>query len=338
MSEPATMIQPEPTYVTHAEDSARRWDDAPPLTMEGMFFPLGFPLRVRTNSEEVLRLCAAKWGMFTQRTDDRPIEAEIHVIECDSDECPPIPRWHFMGNTLLMAADSQNIGAVDYPWGKTRMVVTSAALKHPHYFDQTFLETVPACQMCTRFATPIHAGCVGLEGRGVLLCGESGAGKTTLAYGCALAGWQFVADDTSYILHSERDRRVVGNYHSVRFRTSAVKLFPELAGAEQTPRMSGKPTIELPTASLDMCTTEGTYVDYVVFINRWQSDSVDLVHYSKDAARRYMREVLCFGEPETKDIRNAAIERLLSAEVLELRYKHLDSGIQRLERLVREGR
>lgn len=336
MSEPATMIQPESTFVTHTENSERRWDEAPPLTMEGMFFPLGFPLCVRSNSEEVLRQCAAKWGMFTQRTNDHPIEVEIYVIECDSDECPPPPIRHFMGNTFLMAANSQNICTVDYPWGKTRMIVTSAALKHPRYFDQTFLETAPACQMCTRFATNIHAGCVALDGHGVLLCGESGAGKTTLSYGCALAGWQFVADDSCYILHRERDRRVVGNCHSVRFRASAAQLFSELAGAELTPRMSGKPTIELPTASLDIRTTEGTYVDYVVFINRWQSDSVDLVPYSKDAARQYMRQVL-FGEPETKDIRFAAVERLLSAEVLELRYKHLDSGIRRLENLVREG-
>jgi hypothetical protein len=305
--------------------------------MEGMFFPLGFPLRVRTNSDEVLRQCAAKWGMFTQRTDDRPIEADVHVIESDSSECPPIPKWYFMGNTLLMAADTQNIGTVDFPWGKTRMVITSAVLKHPHYFDQTFLETVPACQLCTRFATPIHAGCVALDGRGVLLCGDSGAGKTSLAYGCARAGWRFVADDTSFILHSESDRRVVGNCHNVRFRASAVELFPELAGAEPTPRVSGKPTFELPTASLDMHTAEGTYIDFVVYINRWQTDSVDLIPYSKDAARRYMRQVL-FGEPETKVIRHAAIERLLSAEVLELRYKSLESGVRRLEKLVREGR
>ena len=336
MSAPAT-IREEPECLTYLESSEHRQDEAPPLTMEGMFFPMGFPLRVRTNSEEVLRLCAAKWGMFTQRTDDRPIEADIHVIESDSSECPPMPKWYFTGNTLLIAADSQNVGTVDFPWGKTRMVISSAVLKHPRYFDQTFLETVPACQLCTRFATPIHAGCIALDGRGVLLCGDSGAGKTSLAYACALAGWQFVADDTSYVLHSESERRVIGNCHNLRFRASAAELFPELTGADLTPQVSGKPTVELPTASLDMRTTEGTYVDFVVFVNRWQSDSVDLIPYSKDSARRYMRQVL-FGEPETRVIRHAAIERLLSAEVLELRYKHLDSGVQRLEQMVRERR
>jgi hypothetical protein len=320
------------------EECDRHPDDAPPLTLEGMFFPLGFPLRVRTNSDEVLRQCAAKWGMFTRRTQDRPIEADIHVVETDSHRCPPATECHFMGNVLVMVADAQNVCSVEFPWGKTRMVVSTAALQHPHYFNQTFLEAAPACQLCTRFTTPIHAACVVLDGRGVLLCGDSGAGKTSLSYACARAGWQFVADDTSFLLHRETTRRVIGNYHQVRFRPSAAELFPEIAGAEITPRMFGKPSVELPTAPMEhVRTAEDAHIDFVVYLNRQYPASADLIPYSRDAARRYMRKVL-FGAPDTKIIRHAAIERLLKAEVLELRYQSLDLAVRRLEQLVREGR
>ncbi|HEX4005805.1 MAG TPA: aldolase [Acidobacteriaceae bacterium] len=311
-------------------------DDAPPLTLDGMFFPLGFPLRVRTNSAEVLRQCAAKWGVFAARTHGQPIEADIHVIESDSLECPPATKCHFMGNVLVMVADTHNVCTVDFPWGKSRMVVSSAALRHPHYFGQTFLEVAPACQLCTRFATPIHAACVSLHGRGVLLCGDSGAGKSSLSYACARAGWQFVADDTSYLLHSESTRRVIGNCHQVRFRPSAAELFPEIAGAEMTPRMSGKPSVELRTASLDGIRTAGdAHADFVVFLNRRHPGPPDLVPYSRESARRYMRSVL-FGTPETRIVRHAAIERLLTADVLELRYQSLDRAVSRLEQMVRE--
>jgi hypothetical protein len=332
MSVQATMISEQPPAL---ED--RFQDDAPPLTMEETFFPLGFPLLVRTNSSEVLRQCARKWGMFARRTHDQPMEADIHVIETDSLECPPATKCHFMGNVLVMVADSHNVCTVDFPWGKTRMVITTAALHHPHYFNQTFLEATPACQLSTRFVTAIHAACVVLDGRGVLLCGDSGAGKTSLSYACARAGWQFVADDTSFLLHSETTRRVIGNYHQVRFRPSAAELFPEIAGAEITPRMFGKPSVELPTAPMQhMRTAEGAHVDFVVFLNRQHPGVAELVPYSKDAARHYMRKVL-FGTPETKTIRHAAIDRLLTAEVLELRYQSLDMAVQRLEQLVREG-
>lgn len=333
MSVCATMILPE---LSREQESNRHPDDAPPLTMEGRFFPLGFPMRVRTNSAEILRQCAKKWGVFEARSDAEPVEVEIHVIETDSVECPPATKCHFMGNMLVMVADTRNFCCAEFPWGKTRMVISNA-LRYPHYFSQTFLEAAGATQICTRFATPIHSACVVLDGRGVLLCGDSGAGKTSLSYACARAGWQFVADDTTYLLHGESTRRVIGNCHQVRFRPSAAELFPEIAEAEITPRIFGKPSVELPTASMEFLQrANGAHIDFVVYLDRRHPASVDLVPYSKEAARGYMRQVL-FGTPETKIIRYAAIDRLLTAAVLELRYQSLDLAVRRLEQLVREG-
>lgn len=335
MSAQATLIPPEPRT---AQETCRHPDEAPLLTMEETFFPLGFPLRIRTNSEEVLRQSARKWGMFRRRSHDKPIEADIHVIETDWLDCPPEVKCYFMGNVLVMVADTRNVCTVDFPWGRTRMVISSAVLRHPHYFSQVFLEAAPACQLCTRFATPIHAACVALDGRGVMLCGDSGAGKTSLSYACARAGWQFIADDTSYLLHTECNRRVIGNCHQVRFRPSAAELFPEIADAEITPRMFGKPSVELPTAPMDhVRATESAHVDFVVYLNRRHPGSADLVPYSRDLARQYMRSVL-FGTAETRIVRHAAIDRLLAAEVLELRYQSLDQAVRRLEQRVREGR
>src|SRR5450432_2141778 len=157
--------------------------------METMLFPLGFPMRVRTNSEEVLRQCRMKWGVFQQEVEMEPIEVHIHVVESESQECPPAPVYRIMENMLLVTADADNVCAAQFPRGKIRMIVSSAAVAHPAYFRQTFLETAAAGQIWSRLTTPLHAACVAIDGRGVLLCGDSGAGKTTLSYACARAGW-----------------------------------------------------------------------------------------------------------------------------------------------------
>lgn len=313
------------------------YNDAPPLTLETMLYPLGFPMRVRTNSEEVLQQCGVKWGVFEQEFDNEPMETHIHVVETQSRECPPVPTVRLMENMLLMSADADNVCIAQFPRGKTRMVVSSAAVAHPTYFSQTFLEAAAACQIWTRFTTPIHAACVAIEGRGVLLCGDSGAGKTSLSYACARAGWQFISDDTSLLLNNETGRLVRGDWHQVRFRPSAVELFPEIAGAEITPRVIGKPSIELPTAIWpEIEVAKCAQIDFIVFLNRRQPTMADLVPYHRDVARYYMRQHL-FGASQTKHVQYAAIERLLKAEVLELRYQSLDWAIARLERLVREG-
>lgn len=314
------------------------YNDAPALTTEMMLFPLGFPMRIRTNSEEALHVCRRKWSAFEQVFDTDPMETHIHVVETESRECPPAPVFRVIENSLLVTADADNVCVAQFPRGKTRMVVSSAAIAHPTYFSQTFLEAAPAAQIWTRLATPIHAACVAIGGRGVLLCGDSGAGKTSLSYACARAGWQFISDDSSYLLHNESGRQVLGDYHQVRFRPSAAELFPEISGAEMTPRMFGKPSIEMPTSTWPTIeATRCAEVDFIVFLNRRQPNVEDLVPYRRDVARYYMRQNL-FGASETKLEQCAGIERLLTAEVLELRYQSLDWAVGRLERLVRERR
>jgi hypothetical protein len=50
-----------------------------------------------------------------------------------------------------------------------------------------------------RGVVPLHAAALGRRGRGVLLAGPSGAGKTTLAVALAEAGWALASDDVAPI-------------------------------------------------------------------------------------------------------------------------------------------
>jgi hypothetical protein len=102
--------------------------------------------------------------------------------------------------------------------------------------------------------------------------------------------------------------------------------------------MYGKPSIELQTSIWPTINvTRRAQIDFIVFLNRRQPDVEDLVLYNRDVARCYMRQNL-FGTCQTKLAQYEAIERLLKAEVLELRYQSLDWAVGRLERLMREGR
>ncbi len=80
-----------------------------------------------------------------------------------------------------------------------------------------------------RHFCPIHAACIALNGRAVLLCGNSGAGKTSLAYACAKKGWTYLSGDATYIVRNRPDRTVAGRPFSIRFRAEARELFPELS-------------------------------------------------------------------------------------------------------------
>jgi hypothetical protein len=238
---------------------------------------------------------------------------------------------------LIMAvADSNNYGIVDLDRCYTKIVVSRAALQHRLY-AQYFLLGTPACCIATTHATPIHAGCVALGGRGVLLCGDSGAGKSTLSYACARQGWTYVSDDASFLLNGGTERMITGDCSKVRFRPTAAELFPEIDGMEITPRAAGKPSIELQMdITPHIARAQTAHVDFMVFLNRRAGGPPQLVPYSKDVARQFMRQVL-YGSSITRAAQYAAIERVLTMPVFELRYKCIDWAVNRLRMLVENG-
>lgn len=319
-------------------DLSRHPLEAPALSLRRMFHPLGFPTELRTNSPEVMAEAEDAWRIFDKRFDTEPILVDVHVTEAESTECPPTPEYRFLPPLIAAVADADNYSISDLSRNTTQITISQAALRHRLYLRYFFLENAGGCHIATRFTTPVHAACVALDGRGILLCGDSGAGKSTLAYACARSGWTYVSDDASFLLSCKAHERIVmGNCHQLRFRPSAAELFPEVQGLEITPRAAGKPSIELSTAEmLHMNCAEHAKIDFLVFLNRRTSSAPELLAYRGEVARYYMRQVL-YGASESLAKQYEAIEHLLTAEIVELRYSDLDWAVDRLRMLIREG-
>ena len=302
-----------------------------------LFYPLGFPLQLRTNSEEVVQAAVECWGKFEQQFDNPPLQVRIGVLESESTACPPTPVCRANGSLMARIADSGNFHIADLVQGHSFAWLTSAATLHPTYLRYHFIEASALTHIANRDAAPIHAACVELDGHGVLLCGDSGAGKSSLAFACARGGWTYISDDASFLLHGRTDRRVVGNSHLFRLRPSAAELFEEVEDYPLTARAAGKPSIELWSAQFPtIVTAPSSHVDFIVFLNRGTGSLHELVRSSKERAENYLTHHLT-GIAELRVAQTEAMERLLGVPVLELRYRDLDWAMGRLERLVREG-
>jgi hypothetical protein len=322
---------------SESPDFSRHLLDVPELWLRETYYPLGFPMELRTNSAAILSHANQLWSMFDQRFDTRPIRVDVHVEECDRFECPPETVCRIMPPLLVNMADPYNFSVANIEHVVTQMTITRAAERHSSYLGYFFLGCAPLVHLATSYATPVHAACIALGGRGMLLCGDSGAGKSSLAFACARAGWTYVTDDSSYLINGGAGRQVTGNYHQIRFRPSGAELFPELTGLEITPRAAGKPSIELLTANLrGIACAQTAEVEFLVFLNRRVQGPPELVTYRKDVARCFLRQGL-FGLPESRAMQYDAIERLLSAQVLELRYSDLGWAVERLAKLAGEG-
>lgn len=321
-----------------AEDSLfrKRMLEPADLPLRATYYPLGFPAEVRTNSEQVLEQFAQLWGMFGKLRDTEPIRCEVQCVEDSAWECPPDPIYRLMLPLVTSIANAENYCIADLERAEAKICVSRGALLHPAY-ARYFLLGVPACCIATCRATPVHCGCVSLHGRGILLCGDSGAGKSTLAYACARSGFAYTSDDGTYILDGGANRLVTGNCYQVRFRPTAAKLFHELRECKVTPRAAGKPSIELPTSPMaHIACAQTARVEHIVFLHRNAAGPAKLAPFARGLAREWMRQVL-YGPAESLARQYQSIEKLLDAEVLELRYTDLDSAVHSLRSLAGEN-
>jgi hypothetical protein len=302
------------------------------------FYPFGFPLQIETNSEEVLICAAASWQGFVKLFDTKPIRFRIFVTSSRSSECPPTPVSRVQQHLLSNVADSENFCTIDVSQGFVTMWLTEAAVANRGYIRYFFLESPAMAVLSASNATPIHAACVEHEGCGILLCGDSGAGKSSLSYACARAGWTYITDDASFLVNNRTDRLVVGNCNQARFRPSAVELFSELTGKEIVQRSEvGKPSIELNIQPVRGITVSFTsHINHIVFLNRRNVKRQELVEFPTEVARYSMQQVL-FSLPPTRKVQSAMIDHLLDDGALELRYTDVNWAVERLTQLAERG-
>jgi hypothetical protein len=318
-----------PTLSPSAYDHDLDGDDLP---FRQVFHPLGFAVEFTTNHPEVLEAAAGLWGfMQPQRTS--PV-AQIRVLVCDSPsvDCPPAPAYNCQRHLVTLIADTENYATCDLRAGFGFARITRGTLRHQLYFQYHFLEAMALCILSAINAPALHAACVSLHDQGFLLCGPSGAGKSTLAYACARAGFVYTTDDASYLLRHADHARIVGQSHKIRFRPHARALFPELQHHTLTPRMEGKPSIEVPTAELEISTAQEVPIHHLVVLDRQFSGEASIRYCPTSIAVERLQEGL-YPTLEIRQEQISAMQVLDSLPAWTLRYSKLDEAIDCLRSL-----
>ena len=310
------------------------------LSLRGLYFPLGFPLEIHTNSPAVLAAANTSWGVFKPKFSYPPLTLRLGVTE-DVPNPPEellAPVCRSQGNLLSNIADAHNFVISDLDAGFSFGWITQQTSEATLYLRYYILEAAALSMISGLRVIALHAACVAPSGHGMLLCGDSGAGKSTLAFAGARAGWTYVSDDASYLPYDREDRLVVGNCHQVRLRDSSVRLFPELKGRQITPRAAGKPSIEIPTAELpELNTAAAATIKSIIFLNRHEAETPRLVSFHKEKAKFWFSQAP-FRNRTHHLAQEAAIRRLVDTEIFELRYSNLEWAVERLETLASAGR
>lgn len=306
-----------------------------PLPLRSRYYPMGFPLDLATNSEDILAAADRIWAQFPATSREGTVTLRVVVEDRDA-RVPPLPVMPRGRNHLVsMVHGPDNFAVCDLAGSFTFACLTRDVARDHAWVRYHFLEPAGCMMIDAAHLSPVHASCVAIDGRAAVLCGDGGAGKTSLAYACARKGWTYLSDDATHIVRDRADRTVVGRPFRIRFRESARLLFPELNRFTPERRPNGKLDIEVETGVLGMAVALESRAAQVVFLNR-QNEPIQarIDPFPRTEATRRLQNLTCYGDDRVRSEQNHALAEFLRAPIVELTYNDLDGAERALRTLV----
>jgi hypothetical protein len=305
------------------------------------YYPMGVPVDIETNSAAVLGVAEQIWGGYPPSTRTAALAGgsvvtfRIAVSDKDAIIAPfptmPVGQEHL----VTMVQGPSNFAVCDLRTSFAFARLTRDVAADSSWFRYHFLEPAVYVMISARHHSPLHASCVELNGRALVFCGNSGAGKTTLAYTCATKGWKYLSDDATHIVRGRSDHTVAGRPLSIRFRETARSLFPELKAWTPERRPNGKFDLEIDTSQLGLATAFESKACGIVFLNRQSAGARPRIGpFPVTAALEEFSKSVCFGDDAMRADQAETFRRFAELPIMELTYGNPDSAESALRALV----
>ena len=303
------------------------------MSLETVVNALGFPVRVITNSEDVITATKQSWSGFPRLFTDYTLEFRIVVSGNELAERPAGIVRGAQKHLMTAISDADNYAVCDLDKGFAFFWLAPATVRDKDFFRRYYLNNLIEVMLWHSHLTMIHAACVARNGRAVLLCGESGAGKSCLSFSCARRGWTFIGDDGASLVRRSKPPMVVGGPRDVHFRPTALEILPELEGKLVPLNASGKLGLQMLTNAFpEIQRSVHASPCAVVFLNRPAGGRARLIPMPAEEALSRLDADLPL--MEVLEDQRASLRSLIEVGAFELCYQHLDDAVKALESLV----
>jgi len=310
---------------------------------------LGGRFQFESNSRQLLRLAddayaglpGHRLSAVTPRLSVKLLLTSAHGPHRRSE---PPPLAMVSGAGFLGGVTDSSSFVVVSPKERTALVVVSPQmLRFPYHTRYEVIEfAVFTLAARVQELVPLHAACVSSNGRGVLLMGPSGSGKSTVALQCLLAGFEFVSEDSVFVVPDTLLATGVANFVHVRSDSlrwvERVRVAAAIRKSPIIQRRSGvrKFEVDLRRGDYRLAATAPRIASVVFLSARGAGDRPLLRPLSKAdvLARLSAAQAYAAGQPQWAAF-SARISRLDSFELR--RGRHPLESVEALERLLQFG-
>jgi hypothetical protein len=184
---------------------------------------LGGTFRFESNSRDLIGLVEVAYGglppqSFPDVTAEFRVEMRLLPRRANAWGLdPPAPRIRSEGNLVGADIDASNHVTIDPARRRAQIVASEDMLRHAYHLRCELIEFAVFILAARGIGlVPLHAACVGRNGRGLLLLGGSGSGKSTLALHGLLQGLDLLAEDAVFVQPADLLATGVANYLHLR--------------------------------------------------------------------------------------------------------------------------
>ena len=237
----------------------------------------GFRWRIVTESQPVMK---PPWQRMTAFSD--------HGI-----------RYTSIGQRNFVAVDLERCEAVGF---LAEGLASDAAGFCSLILDPLFCMTAAALGL-----TAVFSSCVGLEGRGLLVFGAPGSGKTTSSYVAGAMGLEFCADQATFLELEGDTLRAWAGFLPAAFRAGILHFLPQLRDVTRPLRYLESTFLELEMVAPSLGRPVSLAPVGCVFLDRSAARPARLVPLKPSELSRRLESALLFREESRFNVQRWAV-------------------------------
>lgn len=191
---------------------------------------MGRSVDFETNCEDLFRRVEKLFSVYPRAVDATP-QCRWRIIQhrASSPGNRGFRRFAFSDSNLRFAQVGQrSFYALDLESRTAVGSITEDVIKDELRIIIPFMDSLFCMSAASLGLVSLHANCVARGGRGVIILGEPGVGKTTVSYLAAREGMHFHADDGVFLEICQGELRAWGGFWPIVLRQETVEFFPEL--------------------------------------------------------------------------------------------------------------
>ena len=240
------------------------------LPLKARFMVAGSIWLVSSNSEEVLK--AAQETFRPAGNEVCPTDLWVSIyIDFDVPDRPrwSQPRFRALDHLYYAMYGPCDSMLIDQRRRRVIGLFSSGTARDVSYWKRVILPVLLGIACASIGITPLHCACLVKDGHGLLLGGESEAGKSTLALSLSLDGFAYLSDDWTYVSSSGSQVFAWGLPTPVKLLPDGSKYFPQLAAHEPSISQNGELAFEVdPVETFGVRRSLSCQPRWLVFLER----------------------------------------------------------------------